>query len=62
MENEELCKIECGGWATYQGNEYLSLFRSLINPLTVKYILHIASTFRERSAVHFLQQYPGQQD
>ena len=38
--SEPGCKVECGGWASYQGNEYLgSKIRLPITPLTNRYFV-----------------------
>jgi hypothetical protein len=48
------CKVDCGAWTTYQGNEYLgSLTRLALTPLTNKYFVFISAAFREKSAVLF---------
>jgi hypothetical protein len=48
------CKIECGGWSSYQGNEYLgSDIRSPITPLTNRYFVFASAALREKSAVMF---------
>ena len=37
---EPACKVECGGWSSYQGNEYLgSKIRLPITPLTNRYFV-----------------------
>jgi hypothetical protein len=51
---ENGCKVDCGAWTTYQGNEYLgSIQRIALTPLTTKYFVFISSAFREKSAVLF---------
>ena len=38
--SEPGCKVECGGWSSYQGNEYLgSRYRLPITPLTNRYFV-----------------------
>lgn len=51
---ENGCKVDCGAWTTYQGNEYLgSIHRLALTPLTTRYFVFISSAFREKSAVLF---------
>jgi len=51
---ENGCKVDCGAWTTYQGNEYLgSIHRIALSPLTTRYFVFISSAFREKSAVLF---------
>lgn len=51
---ENGCKVDCGAWTTYQGNEYLGTsHRLVLTPLTTKYFVFISSAFREKSAVLF---------
>ena len=48
------CKVDCGAWTTYQGNEYLgSIIRPCLTPLSTKYFVFISAAFREKSAVLF---------
>ena len=48
------CKVDCGAWTTYQGNEYLgAITRPCLTPLTTKYFVFISAAFREKSAVLF---------
>ena len=48
------CRVDCGGWTTYQQNEYLgSLPRLTLTPLTHRYFIFISSALREKSAVLF---------
>ena len=38
--SEPACKVECGGWSSYQGNEYLgSKVRLPLTPLTNRYFV-----------------------
>jgi hypothetical protein len=46
------CKIDCGAWTSYQGNEYLgALHRMPITPLTNRYFIFMSAALREKSAV-----------
>ena len=48
------CRVDCGGWSTYQQNEYLgSSPRLALTPLTNRYFVFISSALREKSAVLF---------
>lgn len=48
------CKVECGGWSTQQGNEYLGAKpRLLLTPQTNRYYVFISAALREKSAVLF---------
>ena len=50
--SEPGCKVECGGWSSYQGNEYLgSRYRLPITPLTNRYFVFRSAALREKSAV-----------
>jgi hypothetical protein len=52
--SEPACKVECGGWSSYQGNEYLgSQMRMPITPLTNRYFVFCSAALREKSAVIF---------
>jgi hypothetical protein len=51
---ESGCKVEWGGWSTYQGNEYLgSRIRLPLTPLTSRYFVFASAALREKSAVLF---------
>ena len=53
------CKVEWGGWSTYQGNEYLgSQVRLIITPLTNRYFVFLSAALREKSGAIF-QWTPG---
>lgn len=46
------CRVDCGGWSTYQQNEYLGTrSRLLLTPVTNRYFVFIAAALREKSAV-----------
>lgn len=52
--SEPACKVECGGWSSYQGNEYLgSKIRLPITPLTNRYFVFCSAALREKSAIIF---------
>ena len=52
--SEPACKVEWGGWSSYQGNEYLgSRMRLPITPLTNRYFVFWSAALREKSAVIF---------
>lgn len=51
---EPACKVECGGWSSYQGNEYLgSKVRLPLTPQTNRYFVFASAALREKSAVLF---------